>query len=136
MFPSNTRPSAEEPAATLKIPGVVFSAPDDQSNVRFNALELARAWPGSVLRMVSKGEATGLAERRRLYKFVGLGGSDKGTQKAVRPLLTGLLLYTLTGNKDYAAFADPAAQLPHTDVTDPALAPLTTEEKLVALLRR
>jgi hypothetical protein len=136
VFPSNTRPTAEQPAATLKIPGVVFSAPDDPSNVRFNALELARAWPGSALRTVHKGEATGLAEKRKLYKFVGLGGSDRRTQRAVRPLLTGFLLHTLTGDKAYKEFADPAAHLPGTDVTDPDLAPLTTEEKLVSLLRR
>jgi hypothetical protein len=136
IFPANTRPSAEQPAATLKIPGVVFSSPDDPSNVRFNALELARAWPGSVLRIVSKAEATGLPEGRRLSKFAGLGGSDKGTQKAVRPLLTGFLLHTLTGDKQYAVFSDPAAQLPRTDVADLTSAPLTTEEKLVALLRR
>ena len=136
IFPANTKPSAEEPAATLKIPGIVFSAPDDPSNVRFNALELARAWPGSVLRTVSKSEATGLAENRRFSKFIGLGGSDRGTQKAVRPLLTGFLLYTLTGDKKYQEFADPETQLPNTDIVDPELAPMTTEEKLVALLRR
>jgi len=136
LFPSNTRPSAEEPASTLKIPGVVFGAPDDPANVRFNALELSRAWPGSVLRTVSKSEATGLAESRHLHKFIGLGGSDRGTQKAVRPLLTGFLLHALTGDKKYALFGDPEAQLPGTDVSDPALAPMTTEEKLVALLRR
>ena len=136
IFPANTKPSAEAPAATLTIPGIVFSAPDDPSNVRFNALELARAWPGSVLRTVSKSEATGLAENRRFSKFIGLGGSDRGTQKAVRPLLTGFLLYTLTGDKKYQEFADPETQLPNTDIVDPELAPMTTEEKLVALLRR
>lgn len=136
IFPANTRPSAEEPAATLTIPGVVFSAPDDPSNVRFNALELARAWPGSVLRTVHKSEATGVAENRRFPKFIGLGGSDKRTQKAIRPLLTGFLLYTLTGDKTYREFADPEMQLPKTDILDPDLAPVTTEQKIVALLRR
>jgi dienelactone hydrolase len=136
IFPANTRPPAEEPAATLKVPGVVFGAPDDPSNIRFNALELARAWPAAALRIVSKGEATGLAEGRRLHKFVGLGGSDKTTQNAVRPLLTGFLLYTLTGDKQYAEFSDAQVQLPRTAVADPTLAPLTTEEKLVALLRQ
>lgn len=136
VFPANTRPSAEQPAATLKLPGIVFGAPDDASNIRFNALEVARAWPGAVLRMVSKSDATGLAENRRLSKFAGLGGSDRGTQKAVRPLLTGFLLYTLTGDKTYREFADAEAHFRHTDVLDPDLAPMTTEEKVIALLRR
>ena len=115
----------------------MFSAPDDPSNVRFNALELARAWPGSVLRTVSKSEATGLAEKRRFSRFIGLGGSDKGTQKAIRPLLTGFLLYTLTGDEKYQEFADPETHdCRRTDILDPDLAPKTTEEKLVALLRR
>ena len=46
------------------------------------------------------------------------------------------LLYTLTGDKTYQEFADPETQLPRTDIVDPELAPRTTEEKLVALLRR
>lgn len=136
IFPAATRPSALEPAATLKLPGVVFSAPDDPSSVRFNAVELARSWPDATLRMVSKAEATGLAEGRRVHRFIGLGGSDRGTQQSVRALLTGFLLHTLTGNKVYREFADPEAHLPKTDVRDPDLAPVTTEEKLIALLRR
>ncbi|HNM86045.1 MAG: hypothetical protein U0Q20_05400 [Mycobacterium sp.] len=136
LFPSTTRPGAEEPAATLKLPGLVVGAPDDPSNVRFNAGDLARAWPGAILRTVSKSEATGLAENRRFSKFIGLGGSDRGTQRAVRPLLTGFLLYTLTGDKNYREFADPEVRLPRTDAVDPDLAPVTAEEKLVALLRR
>ena len=136
LFPAGTRPSVEEPAATLKLPGLIVGAPDDATNVRFNALELSRAWPGAVLRTVSKSEATGLAENRRFAKFAGLGGSDRGTQRAVRPLLTGFLLYVLTGDKDYREFADPEIHLPHTDSADPESPPVTTEEKLIALLRR
>ena len=136
LYPATTRPAAEEPAASLKLPGLVIGAPDDAANVRFNALELARAWPGAVLRTVSKSEATGLAENRRFAKFAGLGGSDRGTQRAVRPLLTGFLLYVLTGDKDYREFADPEIHLPHTDSADPESPPVTTEEKLIALLRR
>ena len=63
--------------------GLIVGAPDDATNVRFNALELSRAWPGAVLRTVSKSEATGLAENRRFAKFAGLGGSDRGTQPIV-----------------------------------------------------
>lgn len=136
IFPSPTRPSAREPAATLTVPGVVFGAPDDPSSVRFNAVELARAWPAAALRMIHKAEATGLAEGRRMHRFVGLGGSDRGTQRTVRALLTGFLLHTLTGDKAYREFTDPEAHLPGTDAVDPELAPATAEDKLVALLRR
>ncbi len=137
IFPSATKPPAQEPAATLKIPGIVFAAPDDPTNIRFNAVELSRAWPGSVLRTVTKSEATGLAEGRRMWKFIGLGGTHRGTQKSVRALLTGFLLYTLTGDKKYKEFADPEAQLPKTTAWDPEYdEPVTTEEKIVALLRR
>lgn len=136
LFPSTTRPAAQEPAATLTLPGLVVAAPDDPSNIRFNAVDLARAWPGAVLRTVSDAEATGLAENRRFSKFIGLGGSDRGTQRAVRPLLTGFLLHTLTGEKKYREFADPESRLPHTDAVEPDLSPVTPDEKFVALLRR
>lgn len=136
LFPSTTRPSAVEPASTLKLPGLVLGAPDDASDVRFNAVELARAWPGALIRTVDKSEATGLAEKRRLSKFIGLGGSDRRTQRTVRPLLTGFLLHVLTGDKAYRDFADPEVGLPHTGTVGPDQAPLTTDEKLVALLRR
>jgi hypothetical protein len=89
-----------------------------------------------VLRTITKSEATGLAERRRISKFIGLGGSDRGTQRAVRPLLTGFLLYTLTGDERYKEFADPEAKLPRTDHSDTDLEPKTAEQKYVALLRR
>lgn len=135
IFPAATKPSAEGPAAGLKTPGVVFSAPDDATNLRFNSLELARAWPGAVLRPVDKADATGMAEGRRVQKFFGLGGSDKRTQKAVRPLLTGFLLHTLTGDKAYKEFADPQAVLPRTHPLEEDVVPVGTEEKLVALLR-
>ena len=120
VFPSSTRPSAEGPAAGLRVPGLVVGAPDDPSNIRFNALELARAWPGAVL---------------RIAKFLGLGGSDRSTQKSVRALLTGYLLSTLTGDKTYRDFADPELHLPGTDVADPDLAPASAEERISALLR-
>jgi dienelactone hydrolase len=136
IFPSRTRPPAQEPAAGLNVPGIVFSAPDDPADIRFNAVELSRSWPGAALRTVTKSEATGLAEHRRMSKFMGLGGSDRGTQKAVRPLLTGFLLHTLAGDETYEQFADPEAKLPKTDDPDPDPAPKTAEQKIVALLRR
>ncbi|MCV7227354.1 dienelactone hydrolase family protein [Mycolicibacterium komossense] len=135
VFPAVTKPSAEQPAATLKVPGVVFGAPGDQVTLRSNALTLSRVWDGAELRIVSKAEADGLAEGRRIAKFVGLAGSDRRTQKSVRALLTGYLLYTLTGDKTYKDFADPEVNLPRTDAIDPEVAVATPEEKVLALLK-
>jgi hypothetical protein len=53
----------------------------------------------------------------------------------VRALLTGYLLFTLTGDKTYRDFADAEVQLPKTEPLDPAAPPVTTEEKIVALLK-
>lgn len=135
IFPTVTAPPAEQPAATLTVPGVVFATPDAATELRSNALRLARAWPGAVLRTVSKAEAAGLAEGRRLTRLVGLPGADRRTQRAVRGLLTGYLLYTLTGDKTYRIFADPELHLPRTDAVDPAAEPATPDEKIVALLK-
>jgi hypothetical protein len=135
IFPAVTKPQAEQPAATLKVPGVVFGAPGDQTTLRSNALGLSRVWDGAVLRIVSKAEAEGLAEGRRLAKFAGLPGSDRRSQKSVRALLTGYLLYTLTGDKTYKEFADPEAILPKTNPIDPELTMASPEEKVIALLR-
>jgi hypothetical protein len=135
IFPAVTKPPAEDPASTLKVPGVVFSAPGEAETVRSNAAPLARVWDGAVLRVVSKAEAAGLAERRRLAKFVGLGGSDRRTQKSVRALLTGYLLYTLTGDKSYREFADRETVLPRTDAPDPDAPTPTPEDKFLALLK-
>jgi len=66
---------------------------------------------------------------------VGLAGSDRKTQRAVRALLTGYLLYTLAGDKTYRDFADPDVTLPKTDPVDPEAPPVTAEEKIVALLK-
>ncbi len=135
VFPAVTKPPAEQPAAALTVPGVVFSAPGDTTTLRSNSLTLARVWDGAELRIVSKGEADGLAEGRRIAKFAGLPGSDRRTQKTVRALLTGYLLYTLTGDKTYKDFADPDVLLPKTDAVDPELTVSTPEEKVLALLK-
>src|SRR6201996_5027717 len=135
IFPTVTSPPAEQPAATLNVPGVVFSAAGDAKKLRSNAIELSRAWKPSTLRIVSKARPSGLAEGRRLATAFGLGGPDRKTQKAIRALLTGYLLYTLGGDKTYRYFADPDVQLPKTDATERATTPVTPEEKFVALLK-
>src|SRR5580693_1756933 len=101
LFPTVTNPQAEQPAATLRVPGVVFSAPGAAKALRSNAIELWQAWDTATLRVVSKSQPAGLAEGRRLTTAFGLGGPDRKTQKAIRALLTGYLLYALGGDKTY-----------------------------------
>lgn len=135
LFPTVTAPPAEQPAATLKVPGLILTAPDDPKTINSNALALDRVWDTATLRIVRKAEAGGLVEGRRLAKAVGLAGSDRKTQRTVRILLTGYLLFTLTGDKTYRDFADPDVTLPKTDAVDPEASTVTAEEKVVALLK-
>ena len=105
--------------------------------LRSNAVELARAWKPATLRTVSKAKAGGLVEGRRLARVVGLPGADRGTQKAVRALLTGYLLYTLAGDKDLPRLRRPGGRscpgpTPSTPFADD---PVALENKVVALLK-
>lgn len=134
-FPSVTRPSAEAVAARLTAPGLVLATPKDATSLRTDALELARAWDGSVLRVVKKADAAGLAEKRRLRRMLGIAGSNTRTQRTVRALLTGFLLFHLTGDKTYRAFGDADAALPRTEKPDPDAPPVTAEDRIVALFR-
>lgn len=135
VFPSVTKPSAEAAARSLRVPGLVLATPDDGPSLRTDALEVAAGWDGAVLRVVDKAEAGGLAEKRGLRRLVGLPGSSNRTQKAVRALLTGFMLFSLTGDKKYRAFADAAADLPHCHAPKADAAPITHEDRIVALLR-
>lgn len=136
IFPAVTAPPAEQPAATLQVPGVVFTTAEDAKSLRSNGIELSRAWDAATLRVVSKAQPGGLIEGRRLSAMVGLPGAHRKTQKAVRALLTGYLLYALAGDKAYRDFADPDVQLPKTDAPDPHATPLAAGEKIAALLKR
>jgi dienelactone hydrolase len=136
MFPTVTKPPAEQPAASLRVPGLVLTAPGDPMTLRSNAVELARVWKGATLRTVGKAKAGGLIEGRRLARVVGLPGADRSTQKMVRALLTGYLLHTLSGDKAYADFADPHFDLPKAPAVDPfADDPVDMENKVIALLK-
>lgn len=135
-FPTVSKPPAEEPAATLPVSGLILTAPGDPMTLRSNAVELARVWEPATLRAVNNAKAGGLIEGRRLARVVGLPGADRSTQKVVRALMTGYLLYTLTGDKTYKDFADPDAQLPKSETVDPfADDPVDLEDKVVALLK-
>ena len=135
VFPTIIKPTAEEAAARLSIPGLVLSAPGDPANLRSNALDLSQAWDDAVLRVVSKARPGGFAEGRRLTRVLGLPGPNRRTQKAARALLTGFLLYRLTGDKTYREFADPKAHLPGTVKLEEPLQHAKPEEKIVALLK-
>ncbi|MGB6209172.1 dienelactone hydrolase family protein [Mycobacterium sp.] len=135
IFPTVTNPPAEQPAATLSVPGVVFSAAGDAKKLRSNAIDLSRAWRPATLRVVGKAQPSGLAEGRRLATVFGLSGPDRKTHKVIRALLTGYLLYVLAGDKTYRDFGDPDVQLPKTVAAEEEAAPVTPEEKFVALLK-
>lgn len=135
LFPAVTNPPAEDPARTLKLPGLILTAPGDPHSLTSNALPLSRAWDAATLRIVSKAQPGGLVEGRRLTKVFGLARPHRRTQRAVRALLTGYLLYALGGDKTYRDFADPDVHLPRTDAPDPEAPPVALEEKIVALLK-
>lgn len=135
VFPTVTKPAAEELAPQLTTPGLVLAAPDDPTSLRSNTLELAKVWDGAVLRVVNKAKPAGLAEGRRLTRVLGLPGPDRKTQRSVRALVTGYLLYQLYGDKTYRDFADPEAHLPKTRPPGEPLEPAAPQEKIVALLK-
>lgn len=136
LFPTVSKPPAEQPAVSLQVPGLILTAPGDPMTLRSNAVELARVWKGATLRTVNNGKAGGLIEGRRLARVVGLPGADRSTQKVVRALLTGYLLHMLTGDKTYRDFADPEADLPKAPAIDPfSDDPVDLEDKVVSLLK-
>ena len=136
MFPTATKPPAEDPAATLEVPGLVLTAPGDPMTLRSNAVELGRAWKSATLRTMNKAKAGGMVEGRRLARVVGLPGADRSTQKAVRALTTGYLLHLLAGDKTYRDFADPEIDLAKAPAIDPfADDPVDLEDKVIALLK-
>jgi len=135
VFPSVTKPSAEQSAATLTIPGLVLATPNDQKSLRTDALEVAAAWDGSILRVVEKATAADFAEKRRLLGLLGFPPSRNSTQKTVRALLTGFLLFHLAGDQAYAEFAEPGTTLPRTASPDPEAPAVTHEDRIVALFR-
>jgi dienelactone hydrolase len=135
IFPTVTSPQAAQPGAGLRVPGLILSAPDDPKTLNSHALALSEVWNTATLRIVSKAEPGGLVEGRRLSTVLGLAGPHRRTQRSVRALLTGYLLYTLGGDKTYRDFADPEVHLPGTDAIDPEAEAIPLEEKIVALLK-
>ncbi|MDR3665145.1 MAG: hypothetical protein P4L86_32980 [Mycobacterium sp.] len=135
LFPTASKPDAAEPAAGLHVPGLILAAPAAELTIQSNATELAAAWQTATVRTVTKAVPGGLTEGFRLTKLVGMPGSDRGTQKVVRALLTGYLLYQLTGDKAYKDFADADVVLPKTVAAEAGAEPPALEDKVVALLK-
>lgn len=109
LFPAPTAPSAVSAAARVEVPGLVLAGAQDVDSLNSDALALGDAWKGeSLLRVVEKGSSAGLVEGRRLVGFLGVGGSERRTQRVTRALLTGFLLRHLTDDKTYAVFSDDA----------------------------
>lgn len=135
LFPTVSSPAIEQPAAGLRVPGMILTTPGEDSSIRSNATELAAAWRRATLRTVAKAKPGGLVEGFRLTRMVGLPGADRSTQKVVRALLTGYLLHVLAGDKVYKEFSDPDVLLPKTVLPDPEAPPLAPEDKVVALLK-
>jgi dienelactone hydrolase len=135
VFPTASKPDADQPAAGLRVPGLILNAPGAELTIHSNATELAAAWQTATVRTVAKAEPGGLAEGFRLSKLVGMPGADRRTQKTVRALLTGYLLFQLTGDKTYKDFADADVVLPKTVAADPDAETPGLEDKVAALLK-
>ncbi|MFC4602675.1 chlorophyllase/cutinase-like alpha/beta fold protein [Rhodococcus kronopolitis] len=123
LFPAPTSPPAERSAAKVADPALIVAGADDLDSMNCNARALAAAWDGqAILRTVDGASAGGLTEGRRLFGALGLGGSERKTQKTTRALITGYLLYHLLGETEYESYALPGAEIPGTHVVDPVAA--------------
>jgi acetyl esterase/lipase len=115
LFPAPTAPKAENYASKITAPGLILAGEDDVDSLTSNARPLTREWGGPVIgRTIDDAQDAGLIEGRRLLGALGLGGSERKTQATTRCLLTGFLLFHLTGDKRYEAFADQDTEFPHT----------------------
>lgn len=119
LFPVPTAPAAEPLATGIDTPALLVAGADI-AGVNSNALPLATAWSGPlILRRIDGATHNGLIEGRRALVALGAGKHEPKAHRITRALLTGYLLHTLTGDKTYAAFADPEADIPRSTVIDP-----------------
>ncbi|MFF0815514.1 hypothetical protein ACFYVR_10235 [Rhodococcus sp. NPDC003318] len=131
LFPAPTAPPAETFAAKQTGPALVLAAEEDLDSMNCNARSLAATWAGqAILRSVDKASGTGLAEGRSLLGALGAGTPQRGTQRTTRALLTGYLLYHLTGATEYDVFATPDAEIPHTTLVPDLEEPDQTSQLL------
>ncbi|MFD6858405.1 hypothetical protein ACFWCF_13845 [Rhodococcus sp. NPDC060090] len=137
LYPTPTTPSAAQAAARVEAPGLVLVGEKSVGSMNSDAVSVAQQWGGEdvQLRVVDDADDQGLVEGRRLLGALGFGGAERKTQERTRALLTGFLLYRLTGDKTYAAFADPTTEVPgSTVITDPSLVEQDLGSRISTLL--
>lgn len=135
LFPAPITPPAEAVAADTGASALLLSAPGADTLSSAATVSLAQAWgPQARVRVLPNATDDGLVEGRKWASFIGLDGSERKTQTAVRALLTGYLLHTLTGDKRYAVFADAETELAHSQPVgfDALAEPLPQESKGLA----
>lgn len=119
LFPAPTTSALLPAAETVTAPGLIIAGAGELDTVDANALPLAAAYGGDVvLRTVPKGNARDLLERRTVKALIGFNGSDRALHSVIRAVCTGFLLYTVAGDDEYEAFADPATTLGKLGVID------------------
>jgi dienelactone hydrolase len=122
LFPAPTAPTAESVAGGITAPALVVGSPLELVSMASDPVELTASLGGhAVLRSVAKSSRDGMVEGRRLLGKIGVGGDfEKKTSKTVRALLTGFLLFHLTGDDTYSEFSDAEAEIKKTTVIDPS----------------
>ena len=119
LFPAPTTQALPQAAKTATAPCLLLTSAGDLDNVDANALALARDYAGDVsLRTIPKATRAGIVERPSVKSLLGFAAVDRKSHSAVRAMSTGFLLYTLTGDPHYAAFADAEAQIGKTTVVE------------------
>lgn len=131
LFPAPTTSSLADDAATVTAPALIVAAAGEVDSMTGNAVVLAKELgraerremsPGRaerrdgtpadvVLRTLAGVDGKALLENPSIKTLVGINGADRKVHAAVRAQVTGFLLYSLTGAKDYAAFADPEVSM-------------------------
>ncbi|EFV13360.1 dienelactone hydrolase family protein [Segniliparus rugosus] len=111
LWPSKTTAVVAQAAEEIPAPGLILATVAEELSLTSNATELALAWGGeAALRAIPAFEPQRLPERlgpRGWFEFDLAAGRN-----GVHALLTGWLLAVLAKDKDYAAFANPEAELP------------------------
>lgn len=119
IFPAPTTDLLPRAAATVTAPGLILAAGTELDTFDANARRLTESYGGDVvLRTLPPATSRGLLERPTWKSVFGVNGADKTTHQQVRALLTGFLLTTVAGDKEYAGFVDPAETIGKTVVVD------------------
>ena len=112
VYPADTAPSAEAAATNVDCPGLVLGPGEDQWLDRGNPRRLAVNWAGDVIfREVDNATQAGFSETKLLRRLAGFSKSNVRHQETARAMLTGWLLATVDGDKDYKDFLDPDAKI-------------------------